>query len=431
MSKIKNILARQILDSRGNPTLEVDVITYNNIVGRASVPSGKSKGDNESYEIRDNKDDFFSGKSVLKAISNIKDIISPELIDKSVLDQVYIDKLMIDLDGTKNKKRLGANSILSVSIAVSKAASKVLCIPLYKYIGGIYTNFLPVPLINIINGGKHSNSSIVFQEFMIVPMKANTFMDAMNMVHKVFYSLKKILSDKGISTNVGDEGGFYPDNIGGIEEILDIILESIHLSNYEPYSDIGIAIDCASSEFYEDGIYNYSKFKKDISKQNSITKSREEQVEYLSSLINKYPIVSIEDGMDQNDWDGWKLLTSTIGNKIQLVGDDIFVTQVRKLKNGIDKKIANSILIKINQVGTLTETVETIDMAHKNGYKNIISHRSGETEDPFISNLSVAYNIEQIKAGSICRSERTIKYNELLRIEEKLGKNAIYLNWTF
>ncbi|WP_185869403.1 phosphopyruvate hydratase [Blattabacterium cuenoti] len=427
MSKIKNIQARQILDSRGNPTIEVDVITKNNILGRASIPSGASKGKNEAFELRDCNKEFFFGKGVLKAIKNVNNIIAPELIGKSILDQIYIDKLMLELDGTNNKKRLGANAILAISIATAKAAANELKIPLYKYIGGIYSYLLPTPLINIINGGRHSNAPIAFQEFMIVPIKANSFLEALQMGHKVFYQLKYILNKKGLSTSVGDEGGFSP-NLNSIEDVLDNILEAIHMANYEPYDQIGIAIDCASSEFYSNNQYDYSKFSKKI---EDSKKSREDHVKYLSYLIKKYPIISIEDGMDQNDWEGWKLLTNEIGNQIQLVGDDLFVTQLNKLKKGIEKKVANSILIKLNQVGTLTETIETINAAKKNKYRNIISHRSGDTEDFFIADLSVGFNIEQIKTGSICRSERTSKYNQLLRIENTLGKYSCYSGWNF
>ncbi|WP_185871442.1 phosphopyruvate hydratase [Blattabacterium cuenoti] len=430
MSKIKNIQARQILDSRGNPTVEVDVITENNILGRASVPSGASKGKNEVFELRDNKENVFLGKGVLKAVQNVNDIIAPELIGKSVLDQVYIDQLMLELDGTINKKRLGSNAILAISLATVKAASNELNIPIYKYIGGIYTCSLPIPLINIVNGGKHSNtSSIIFQEFMIVPVKANTFGEALQMGHKVFYQLKNLLNEKGFSTNVGDEGGFSPSNFNGVEDVLDHILEAIHLSNYEPYDQIAIAIDCAASEFYENNQYDYSKFDRSEKKTKDLIKSREEHISYLSYLIRKYPIISIEDGMDENDWEGWKLLTHEMGNKIQLVGDDLFVTQVNKLSKGIEEKVANSILIKANQVGTLTETIETILHAKKNKYKNIISHRSGDTEDSFIADLSVAFNVEQIKTGSLCRSERISKYNQLLRIENTLGKYSFYSKW--
>ncbi|WP_341657036.1 phosphopyruvate hydratase [Blattabacterium cuenoti] len=429
MSKIKSIQARQILDSRGNPTVEVDVITENNILGRASVPSGTSKGRYETFELRDNKENIFFGKGVLKAVKNVNDIITPELIGKSVLDQICIDQLMLELDGTINKKRLGSNAILGVSLATAKAASNELNIPLYKYIGGVYTCLLPIPLINIVNGGKHSNaSSIVFQEFMIVPIKANSFTEAIQMGHKVFYHLKNILDKKGFSTSVGDEGGFSP-NFNGIEDVLDHILEAIHIANYEPYDQIAIAIDCAASEFYKNHKYDYSHFEKSENKTKNLIKSREEHLRYLSYLVRKYPIISIEDGMDQNDWEGWKLLTHEIGDKIQLVGDDLFVTQVKKLNEGIEKKVANSILIKVNQVGTLTETIETINTAKKNKYKNIISHRSGDTEDSFIADLSVAFNIEQIKTGSLCRSERTSKYNQLLRIENTLGKYSFYSKW--
>ncbi|WP_185864837.1 phosphopyruvate hydratase [Blattabacterium cuenoti] len=428
MSRIKNIKARQILDSRGNPTLEVDLITTNNIIGRASIPSGASKGANEVFELRDNDKNIFSGNGVLKAIYNVTNMIAPELIGKSIFDQIEIDKLMINLDGTNNKRVLGGNSILAVSIATAKAASIEIGLPIYKYIGGIFTNFLPIPLVNIINGGKHSNASIAFQEFMIVPIKCNNFLDSLKISHNIFYQLKNLLNKKKISTSLGDEGGFTP-NFNGAEEVLDQILESIHLSGYEPYDDVSIAIDCAASEFYVNGKYDYSIFEKKT--ETSYIKSREEHAEYLSFLINKYPIISIEDGMAENDYKGWKILTNEIGDQIQLVGDDLFVTQIDKLKNGVERNIANSILIKLNQVGTLTETIETINFAKKSKYQNIISHRSGDTEDSFISNLSVAFNIQQIKTGSICRSERTSKYNELLRIEEEIGKNSCYSKWDF
>lgn len=426
MSKIKTIKARQILDSRGNPTVEVDVITEKNILGRASVPSGASKGENEAFELRDGGEEFL-GNGVMKAVHNVNNIIAPELIGFSVMDQISIDKLILDLDGTKNKKRLGANAILGVSLAVVKAASKELNIPLYKYIGGVHAHILPIPLMNIVNGGKHSDAPIAFQEFMIVPMRANTFLDAIQMGYKVFYKLKDILSKKGLSTNVGDEGGFSS-NFNGIEDVLDNILEAIHQANYEPYEQIGLALDCAASEFYQNEKYNYSKFEK-VNKEK-VERSKEEHVNYLSYLTRRYPIISIEDGMDQNDWEGWKILTKELGKEVLLVGDDLFVTKVEKLNIGIKEGIANSILIKVNQVGTLTETIETINTGKKNGYCNIISHRSGDTEDPFIADLSVALNIGRIKTGSICRSERTSKYNQLLRIEDTLGKNSYYPEWT-
>ncbi|WP_185850792.1 phosphopyruvate hydratase [Blattabacterium cuenoti] len=423
MRKIKRIKARQILDSRGNPTIEVDVITNNNVLGRFSVPSGASKGEHEAFELRDGGKKFL-GKEVYKAIYNVNNIIAPELTGVSIIDQIYIDHLMIDLDGTKNKSRLGSNSILGVSIAAVKAAAKELDIPLYKYIGGVFsTNVLPVPMINIVNGGRHSDAPVAFQEFMIVPMKANTFYDAIEMGHKVFYQLKNLLFKKKLSISVGDEGGFSS-NFNGIEDVLDHILESIHLSGYIPYDQIGIALDCASSEFYSNNVYDYSKFEK-----GSIKRSREEHVRYLSYLVKRYPIVSIEDGMDQNDWIGWNILTKELGEDILLVGDDLFVTQVEKLNKGIKNFSANSILIKLNQVGTLTETIETINLAKKHRYHNIISHRSGETEDTFIADLTVSLNIGKIKTGSICRSERTAKYNQLLRIEEMLSGKSDYAGW--
>ncbi|WP_185877179.1 phosphopyruvate hydratase [Blattabacterium cuenoti] len=426
MGVINKIIARQILDSRGFPTVEVDLFTNKNSLGRASIPSGASVGKNEAFELRDKNNNFFSGKGVKKSVKNINNIIAPELIGKSVFDQINIDRTMLNLDGTKNKKILGANSILAVSIAATKAAAIELNLPLYKYIGGIYSCVLPIPLMNIINGGKHSNACIAFQEFMIVPMKANNYIEYLQIGHSIFYNLKYLLNKDGFSTGLGDEGGFSP-NIIGTEKVLDKILEAIHLSNYEPYDDVGIAIDCASSEFYDKDKYDYSKFEKNT--EISSIKSREDHAQYLSFLINKYPIISIEDGMAQNDWKGWKILTNEIGDQVQLVGDDLFVTQVDKLKYGIERRIANSILIKLNQVGTLTETIETINFAKNNKYQNIISHRSGDTEDSFISNLSVAFNIKQIKTGSICRSERNSKYNELLRIEELIGKNSICPSW--
>lgn len=426
MSKIKTIKARQILDSRGNPTVEVDVVTEKNVLGRASVPSGASKGENEAFELRDGGEKFL-GNGVMKAVHNVNNIIAPELIGFSVMDQISIDKLILDLDGTKNKKRLGANAILGVSLAVVKAASKELNLPLYKYIGGVHAHILPIPLMNIVNGGRHSDAPIAFQEFMIVPMRANTFLDAIQMGYKVFYKLKNILSKKGLSTNVGDEGGFSS-NFNGIEDVLDNILEAIHQANYEPYEQIGLALDCAASEFYQDEKYNYSKFEKE--NKEKVERSKEEHVNYLSYLTRRYPIISIEDGMDQNDWEGWKMLTRELGKEILLVGDDLFVTKVEKLNEGIKEGIANSILIKVNQVGTLTETIATINTGKENGYCNIISHRSGDTEDSFIADLSVALNIGRIKTGSICRSERTSKYNQLLRIEDMLGKNSHYPEWT-
>ncbi|WP_185864267.1 phosphopyruvate hydratase [Blattabacterium cuenoti] len=424
MSKIKNVIARQILDSRGNPTIEVDIITYSNSFGRASVPSGASKGENEAFELRDNEHLFF-GKGVIKAVNNVNNIIAPELIGKSILDQTIIDNILLNIDGTKNKTRLGANAILAVSLAIARTASNKLNIPLYKYLGGVHTNILPTPLINIVNGGVHSNAPIAFQEFMIVPMKAKKFSESIHMGHKVFYELKNLVQDRGLSTSVGDEGGFSP-NFNGIEDTLDNILEAIHISNYEPYDEIGIAIDCAASELYKNNKYIYSEFKE---KEKIQKKSREEHIHYLSYLIKKYPIISIEDGMDQNDWKGWKMMTDKIGDQVQLVGDDLFVTQVEILNKGIENNIANSILIKPNQVGTLKETIETIYLARKNKYNSIISHRSGDTEDSFIADLCVAFNIEQIKTGSICRSERTSKYNQLLRIEEILGNNSYYAGW--
>lgn len=418
MSIINNINARQILDSRGNPTIEVDVKTKNGFLGRYSVPSGASKGKYEAYELRDNNPKYFFGKSVLKAVSNVNNIIFPELKGMSVFDQFNIDKKLIKIDGTENKSNLGSNALIGVSLAIAKAAAAELKLPLYKYIGGINAKLLPVPMINIINGGSHSDSKISFQEFMIIPINSKNFSTAIRMGVEVFHTLKKILSNKKLGISVGDEGGFAP-RINSIEEALDLIIESIEKSSYKPGIDIMLALDCASSEFYINNKYDYSFFEGN----NGVIRSSEEQVEYLFNLTKKYPIISIEDGMDQNDWNGWKLLTNKLGNYIQLVGDDLFVTNIKRLKIGIDKSVANSILIKVNQIGTLTETMETINKAKNHGYKTIISHRSGETEDNIISDLSVAFNMGQIKTGSVSRSERNSKYNQLIRIEEALGNN--------
>ena len=421
MSKITNVFSRQIFDSRGNPTVEVDVKTEKGFIGRAAVPSGASTGEHEAVELRDGGNSYM-GKGVSEAVKNVNNIISKKLIGQEASDQKKIDKIMIDLDGTPNKSNLGANSILGVSLAVAKASANECGIPLFKYIGGEAAKTLPVPMMNIINGGSHSNAPIAFQEFMIIPIGAKSFSHSMQIGTEIFHNLKKILSKKKLNTSVGDEGGFAPE-LKGTEDALNIIVESINKSGYRPEEDVVIALDCASSEFYKDGIYDYSIFEGSKgSKRTSI-----EQVEYLASLCKKFPIISIEDGMDENDWDGWKSLTDKIGNKVQLVGDDLFVTNVKRLKKGIDNKIANSILIKVNQIGTLSETIDAIEMANKAGYSSVMSHRSGETEDNTIADLAVALNTGQIKTGSASRSDRMSKYNQLLRIEEDLDNKALFL----
>ena len=421
MTKIKNIVSRQIFDSRGNPTVETDVITTNNIIGRAAVPSGASTGEHESVELRDELDSYM-GKSVFNAVKNVNEIISKELNNLSIFDQELIDEKMIKLDGTKNKSKLGANAILSVSLAVSKAAANEKNISLFKYLGDSNSNVLPVPLMNIINGGSHSDSPISFQEFMIVPVGAKSFTNALQIGNEVFHNLKSILKSRGLSTAVGDEGGFAPE-LDGTEDAINTIIEAVNKAGYEMKKDVMIALDCASSEFYKDGYYDYSIFEKD-----NLTKlSSNEQVDFLVELCEKYPIISIEDGMDENDWDGWKLLTEKIGDKVQLVGDDLFVTDLNRLSKGINEKIGNSILIKFNQVGSLSETISSINLASANNFTSVISHRSGETEDSTIADLCVAFNTGQIKTGSMSRSDRMSKYNQLLRIEEELGKNARFL----
>ncbi|MEQ8715072.1 MAG: phosphopyruvate hydratase [Cyclobacteriaceae bacterium] len=422
MSLIESIFARQILDSRGNPTVEVDVVTENGVLGRAAVPSGASTGVNEAVELRDGDKSRYLGKGVTKAVANVNEAIANELIGLPVFDQRLIDQLMIDLDGTETKSKLGANAILGVSLAVAKAAAEELGLPLFRYLGGVNAHVLPVPMMNIINGGSHSDAPIAFQEFMIRPVGAPTFSEALRMGAEVFHNLKKILHDKGLSTAVGDEGGFAPNFSGGTEEALDSVLKAIAQAGYKAGDDITIAMDCASSEFYVDGKYDYKKFEGD----GGVVRSREEQVDYLASLIEKYPIDSIEDGCDENDWEGWQMLTAKIGDKCQLVGDDLLVTNVKFLKRGIDEKAANSILIKVNQIGTLTETMAAIEMAHKAGWTAVVSHRSGETEDNTIADIAVATNAGQIKTGSMSRSDRMAKYNQLLRIEEELGETAIY-----
>jgi enolase len=421
MTKIKNIVSRQIFDSRGNPTVETDVITTNNIIGRAAVPSGASTGEHESVELRDELDSYM-GKSVFNAVKNVNEIISKELNNLSIFDQKLIDDKMIKLDATNNKSKLGANAILSVSLAVSKAAANEKNISLFKYLGDSNSNVLPVPLMNIINGGSHSDSPISFQEFMIVPVGAISFTNALQIGNEVFHNLKSILKSRGLSTAVGDEGGFAPE-LDGTEDAINTIIEAVNKAGYEMKKDVMIALDCASSEFYKDGYYDYSIFEK-----NNLTKlNSSEQVDFLVELCEKYPIISIEDGMDENDWDGWKLLTEKIGDKVQLVGDDLFVTDLNRLSKGINEKIGNSILIKFNQVGSLTETISSINLASANNFTSVISHRSGETEDSTIADLCVAFNTGQIKTGSMSRSDRMSKYNQLLRIEEELGKNAKFL----
>ena len=421
MSKIRNIIARQIFDSRGNPTVEVDVLTQKGFLGRAAVPSGASTGEHEAVELRDGGKSYL-GKGVSKAIKNVNNIISKSLIGIEVSEQKQIDKIMIDLDGTPNKSNLGANSILGVSLAIAKASANELGLPLFKYIGGESANILPVPMMNIINGGSHSNAPIAFQEFMIIPLGGKSFSEALKMGTEIFHNLKKILSKKNLNTSVGDEGGFAPE-LKGTEDALETIIDSIIESGYKPKEDVVIALDCASSEFYKDGIYDYSIFEGS----SGLKRTSDEQVDYLETLCEKFPIISIEDGMDENDWNGWKSLTDKIGNKVQLVGDDLFVTNVNRLKKGIDNKIANSILIKVNQIGTLTETIAAVEMANQAGYTSIMSHRSGETEDNTIADLAVALNTGQIKTGSASRSDRMSKYNQLLRIEETLDKKALFL----
>ena len=420
MSLILDVHARQILDSRGNPTVEVDVITDNGFRGRAAVPSGASTGEYEAVELRDGGKEYL-GKGVLKAVENVNDIIAEEIVGMNVFDQNLIDKTLIDLDGTPNKSKLGANAILGVSLAVAKAAAEELGIPLYRYVGGVSANNLPVPMMNIINAGSHSDAPIAFQEFMIMPVKAESFSQALQMGSEIFHNLKKVLHDRGLSTAVGDEGGFAP-TFESTEDALDTIKKAVEKAGYKFGEEVKIALDCASSEFYEDGVYDYTKFEGEKGKKRTSA----EQVAYLTELVNKYPIISIEDGMDENDWDGWKLLTDAIGDRVQLVGDDLFVTNVKRLEKGIDLGVANSILIKVNQIGTLTETIAAVDMAHRAGYTSIMSHRSGETEDNTIADLAVALNTRQIKTGSASRSDRMAKYNQLLRIEEELGDVAFY-----
>lgn len=419
--KIEKILGREILDSRGNPTIEVDVWLESGVKGRASVPSGASTGEHEALELRDNDKKRYGGKGVLKAVKNINTIIAPALIGMSALNQRAIDNAMLQLDGTKTKSNLGANAILGVSLAVAKAAAEYLDIPLYRYIGGTNTYIMPVPMMNIINGGSHSDAPIAFQEFMIRPVGATSFHEGLRMGAEVFHALKKVLHERGLSTAVGDEGGFAP-ALNGTEDAIESIISAIKAAGYEPRKDIMIGMDCASSEFYKDGIYDYTIFEGN----NGKKRTANEQIDYLESLINKYPIDSIEDGMSENDWEGWKKLTERIGNRCQLVGDDLFVTNVEFLAKGIQQGCANSILIKVNQIGSLSETLDAIEMAHRNGYTTVTSHRSGETEDTTIADIAVATNSGQIKTGSLSRSDRMAKYNQLLRIEEELENLAVY-----
>ena len=419
--QIKTVYAREILDSRGNPTIEVDVTLENNIVGRASVPSGASTGKNEALELRDGDAHRYLGRGVKRAVQHVNTVIAPELAGMSVFEQRAIDERLISLDGTPNKRRLGANALLGVSLAVARAAAVAQGLPVYRYLGGVNAHVLPVPMMNIINGGAHSDAPIAFQEFMIRPVGARTFRDALRMGAEVFHALKKELQRRSLSTAVGDEGGFAP-TLRGTEDALYCIMEAIKRAGYQPGAEVTIAMDCAASEFYKEGLYDYRVFEGEYA--DRLTS--EQQVLYLEQLINRYPIDSIEDGMAENDWAGWKLLTQRLGDRCQLVGDDLFVTNTHFLQKGIQEGCANAILIKPNQIGTLSETLDAVSMAHSAGYTAIISHRSGETEDSFIADLAVATGAGQIKAGSLSRSERLAKYNQLLRIEEGLGASAQY-----
>lgn len=419
ISLIDEIIAREVLDSRGNPTVEVEVITENEIVGRAIVPSGASTGEHEAVELRDGNPMRYMGKGVLKAVENVEDIISPELVGANVFDQVDIDNLMIELDGTENKSKLGANAILAVSMACARAAAAELGQPIYRYLGGFNANTLPVPMMNIINGGAHADNNVDFQEFMIMPVGAPTFAEALRMGTETFHTLKGILKKKGYSTAVGDEGGFAP-NLKSNDEALEVIMEAISKAGYTPGQDIFIALDPASSEFFIDGKYIFKK-----SDKRELTS--EQMAKFWENWVNNYPIISLEDGLAENDWTGWKYLTDLIGKKVQLVGDDLFVTNPEILKKGIEKGVANSILIKVNQIGTLTETFDAIQMAHRAGYTTVISHRSGESEDTTIADIAVAVNAGQIKTGSTSRTDRIAKYNQLLRIEQELGDSSKYL----
>jgi len=423
---ISKVLGREILDSRGNPTVEVEVTLESGFVGRAAVPSGASTGENEAIELRDGDKKRYLGKGVLKAVENVNTVIAEAVVGMNSLNQVALDHALIALDGTTTKSKLGANAILGVSLATAKAAAAYLEMPLYRYIGGVNARVLPVPMMNIINGGSHSDAPIAFQEFMIRPIGASSFREALRMGAEVFHSLKKVLHDRNLSTAVGDEGGFAP-KLDGTEDALNSIILAIKNAGYKPGraedgGDISIGLDCAASEFYKDGIYNYAKFEGP----NGAKRNNVEQVEFLSYLVENFPIDSVEDGCSENDWDGWVLLTEKLGHKCQLVGDDVFVTNVEYLKKGIELGAANSILIKVNQIGTLTETLDAIDMAHRAGYTSVTSHRSGETEDATIADIAVATNSGQIKTGSLSRSDRMAKYNQLLRIEEELGSAAVY-----
>ena len=420
MSVIQSIHARQILDSRGNPTVEVDVFTENGAFGRAAVPSGASTGVHEAVELRDEDKNVYMGKGVLKAVSNVNDIIAPELVGFDVFEQNQIDHLMISLDGTKNKSKLGANAILGVSLAVAKAAAMEAGQPLFRYIGGVNANTLPVPMMNILNGGSHADNAIDFQEFMVMPVGAETFAESLRMGTQIFHHLKSVLKSKGLSTNVGDEGGFAP-NLRSNVEAVEIVLQAIEKAGFRPGEDVFIAMDAASSEFYDEerGLYVFKK-----STGDELTS--QQMSDYWKDWVSKYPINSIEDGMHEDDWDGWKLMTDAVGDKIQIVGDDLFVTNVERLQTGIDKQIANALLVKVNQIGTLTETINAVDLCHRNKYKSVMSHRSGETEDSTIADLAVALNTGQIKTGSASRSDRMAKYNQLLRIEELLGDSAYF-----
>ena len=420
MSIIISVHARQIFDSRGNPTVEVDVITENGILGRAAVPSGASTGEHEAVELRDGGSPYM-GKAVGKAVDNVNQVIAQEIVGTSVFEQEQIDRAMIDLDGSPNKSKLGANAILGVSLAVAKAAANELGLPLYRYVGGVSAKTLPVPMMNIINGGSHSDAPIAFQEFMVMPVGASSFTQAMQMGSEIFHHLKKVLHDRNLSTAVGDEGGFAPE-LDGTEDALDTIIKAIENAGYKSGSEVMIALDCAAAEFYKEGVYDYTLFEGD----KGVKRNSEEQASYLANLATQYPIISIEDGMDENDWEGWKFLTEKAGGNVQLVGDDLFVTNVERLGKGIEQHIANSILIKVNQIGTLSETIAAVEMAHRAGYTSVMSHRSGETEDNTIADLAVALNTGQIKTGSASRSDRMAKYNQLLRIEEELGELAYF-----
>ncbi len=426
MPEIVSVHAREIIDSRGNPTVEVEVMTASGAFGRAAVPSGASTGENEALELRDGDKSRYMGKGVLKAVANVNDVIAPQIVGMQVTDQVGIDKTMLQLDGTATKSNLGANAILGVSLACARAAADLLGMPLYRYIGGVNAKTLPVPMMNIINGGSHSDAPIAFQEFMIRPVGAPSFREGLRMGSEVFHNLKKVLQERGLSTAVGDEGGFAP-VLNGTEDAIESIIEAIKRAGYKPGrkeegGDVSIAMDCASSEFYADGIYDYTKFEGE----KGAKRTSAEQVAYLENLVAKYPIDSIEDGMSENDWEGWQMLTDRLGKRCQLVGDDLFVTNVEFLRKGIEMGCANSILIKVNQIGTLTETMDAIEMAHRAGYTSVTSHRSGETEDSTIADIAVATNSGQIKTGSMSRSDRMAKYNQLLRIEEELGDEAVY-----